>query len=274
MHDQIGPFSRRAATETRRRPAWLGRLQTERLETAEGPIWARVSEAAWAGPALVLVHGVIVSSRYLMPLGDELAADFPVVIPDLPGYGLTPSPPLPPTLASLADAAVAAGKAAGHRRLALVGNSFGAQVALEAALRHPDVVERLVLIGLTIDPEARSLPRQFLRWLRCGPDEHLSFLPVMARDLCDLGPRRATQLLRVMLRDRPEQKLPQVRQPTLAVRGGRDRIAPAAWARRSAELLPDGGLVTIPGYAHMPHWSGTLVTAPLVREFLAAAEPA
>ena len=36
--------------------------------------------------AVVLVHGVIVSSCYLMPLAVELADDRPVLVPDLPGY--------------------------------------------------------------------------------------------------------------------------------------------------------------------------------------------
>jgi pimeloyl-ACP methyl ester carboxylesterase len=270
VHPGIWRFALRAAVETRRRPAWLGRLRTRRLEMDEGPIWVRTSSpAAPSKPAVVLVHGVIVSSRYLMPLGDELAADFPVLVPDLPGYGLSDPPPSPPTLADLADAVAASARAAGHQRVALVGNSFGAQIAIEAALRHPDLVERLVLVDLTTDPGARSFPWQFLRWARCGVDEHLAILPVLGRDLVDLGARQAIHLLRVMMRDRPEQKLPRVRQPTLVVRGGRDRLVSAAWARRTAELLPAGRLVAVRGYAHMPHWSGSSVTAPILRDFLA-----
>jgi pimeloyl-ACP methyl ester carboxylesterase len=265
-------FALRASFETRRQPARLGRVQTRRLHAPSGPLWARASAAGTPdGLGVVLVHGVIVSSRYLMPLADELAARFPVLVPDLPGYGLNVPPPSPPSLAELADAVAAAARDAGHRRLAIVGNSFGAQIAIEAALRHPDMVERLALIDLSTDPSARSFPRQFLRWARCGVDEHLSILPVMARDLIDLGPRQAIHLLRVMMRDRPEQKLGAVRQPTLVVRGGRDRLVSAAWAAETTGLLPRGRLVTIPGYAHMPHWSGALALAPILRDFLAGA---
>ena len=53
--------------------------------------------------AVVLVHGVIVSSRYLMPLGVELARDRAVLIPDLPGYGLSDKRASPPTIADLAE---------------------------------------------------------------------------------------------------------------------------------------------------------------------------
>jgi pimeloyl-ACP methyl ester carboxylesterase len=153
--------------------------------------------------------------------------------------------------------------------MALVGNSFGAQVAVEAALRHPSHVERLVLIGPTVDPAARGLLRQYVRWQRNAPDEHLSVLPVMARDLADIGLGGAARMLRIMLADRLEAKLPRIHQPTLVLRGSRDRLVPEAWARAVAELLPDAVLRVVPGYAHMPQWSGPRAIAPLLREFLA-----
>lgn len=40
------------------------------------------------GPAVVLVHGLAVSHRYLTPLARTLAGAGPVFVPDLPGFGL------------------------------------------------------------------------------------------------------------------------------------------------------------------------------------------
>lgn len=230
---------------------------------------ARVSERPPSpAAAVVLVHGVIVSSRYLIPPALELAPDLPVVVPDLPGYGLSGPPQEAPDMATLADAVMACARAAGHERVSLVGNSFGAQIVVEAALRHPDRVERVALIGPTVDPQARSFLRQYWRWQRNAPDEHASVLPTMARDLADVGPVRAVRLLRVMLDDRIEEKLPRVGCPALVVRGGRDRVVPAAWARHAAELLPNGELAVVPGYAHMAHYSGALAVVPVLRPFL------
>jgi len=216
----------------------------------------------------VLIHGVIVSGRYLTPLGAALSRDFPVAIPDLPGYGLSQAAASGQTLAEFADAAVASAALLGADHLSLVGNSFGAQIAIEAAIRHPETVERIVLIGPTTDPRARSLPRQYLRWQRCGPHEHPSVFPVLARDLLDVGAVRAARLLGVMLRDRPEDKLPAVRQPALVVRGEHDHVAPADWARFVARLLPDGRMTEIPSQGHMPHWSGAAAVASALRDFL------
>jgi pimeloyl-ACP methyl ester carboxylesterase len=264
------------ATERADRPAALrvrgdgAGLAGRSFATAAGVMHARAGgPPAAGGTGVVLVHGVLVSSRYLMPLGVELAREVPVLIPDLPGYGLSERPTEPPTLASLADALIACARAAGHERVALVANSFGAQVAVEAAMRHPDRVERIALLGPTVDPAARDLVRQYLRWQRCTPDEHLSVLPIMARDVLDVGPARAARLLRIMLTDALEAKLPHVGCPALVVRGGRDRVATAAWTHRVAALLPHGELVVIPGYAHMAHYSGPLVVAQVLRPFLA-----
>jgi 2-hydroxy-6-oxonona-2,4-dienedioate hydrolase len=95
----------------------------------------------------------------------------------------------------------------------------------------------------------------------------------MARDVADIGLVRATRLLRVMLHDRLEDRLPQVRCPTLVVRGGRDSVVPDRWARRAASLVPDGRLAVMPGYAHMPHYSGPFAPMPMLREFLATCPP-
>jgi pimeloyl-ACP methyl ester carboxylesterase len=126
-----------------------------------------------------------------------------------------------------------------------------------------------VLLGPTVDPAARGLATQYARWQRNAPDEHLSVVPIMARDLVDIGLSRAARMLRLMLDDRIEEKLAGVAAPTLVVRGGRDRVAPAAWAERATSLLPDARLETVPGYAHMAHYSGALALAAVLRPFLA-----
>jgi 2-hydroxy-6-oxonona-2,4-dienedioate hydrolase len=50
---------------------------------------ARTSEdpAPEENPMVVLVHGLVVSSRYMVPAAELLAADYRVYAPDLPGFG-------------------------------------------------------------------------------------------------------------------------------------------------------------------------------------------
>ena len=264
----------RVASERRAEPVGIALRGGPQLHSGwyaidGGNLHVRASAAPAASVTpVVLVHGVIVSSRYLLPAAVELAASFPVLVPDLPGFGLSDPAPAPPELATLADATIECALAAGHERVSLVGNSFGAQVVVEAALRHSQRVERMALIGPTVDPAARSLARQYVRWQRNAPDEHPSCALVMARDLVDVGLRGVARRLRVMLDDAIEDKLPHVRCPALVVRGGRDRVVPAEWARRAAALLPRGELAVVEGYAHMAHYSGPLAVVPVLRRFL------
>jgi 2-hydroxy-6-oxonona-2,4-dienedioate hydrolase len=56
---------------------------------------ARVSEDSLLkdSPALILVHGLVVSSRYMVPIAELLSAHYRVYVPDLPGFGKSGKPP-------------------------------------------------------------------------------------------------------------------------------------------------------------------------------------
>ena len=77
----------------------------------------------------MLVHGVAVSSRYLVPLAEHLAPRARVYVPDLPGYGLSDRPAgRDLTVPELADALLGWMDRVGLDRPHLLGNSFGCQV--------------------------------------------------------------------------------------------------------------------------------------------------
>lgn len=222
-------------------------------------------------PTVVLVHGVAVSSRYLLPLAERLAPRARVYVPDLPGYGLSDRPPgRDLDVPELADVLLDWMDRVGLERPHLIGNSFGCQIIADLAARHPDRVGRLVLQGPTMDPHARSFGRQALRWLAVVPFERPSEGLVLARDAWDLGPSRAIDMIRKALRDPIEQKLRLVRAETLVVRGSRDAIVPQHWAVEATRLLPKGRLVVIDGAAHTINYSQPDRLAEVVWPFLTA----
>jgi 2-hydroxy-6-oxonona-2,4-dienedioate hydrolase len=207
-------------------------------------------------PTIVLVHGVAASSRYLIPLAEHLARRVRVYLPDLPGYGRSDRPgDRDLHVPELADALVAWMDRIGLERPHLLGNSFGCQVIVDLAGRYPDRVGRLVLQGPTVDPNARSAWRQALRWLVVIPLERPSEGPVLLRDVWDLGPRRAIEMIRMALEDPIERKLRQVVAPTLVVRGTRDALVPRGWATEATRLLHDGRLIEIERAAHTINYS-------------------
>ncbi len=101
---------------------------------------------AGSGPPVVLVHSSMSGARQWSRLTQELSGRFATCAVNLFGYGKTPawSGPQPPTLDDFAAAVVAATPNAG--KVSLVGHSFGGAVAMQAARRLGDRVDRLVLI--------------------------------------------------------------------------------------------------------------------------------
>ena len=102
-------------------------------------------DEAGNGPAVVLLHAGIADRRmwaeHLQPLAD---AGFRAVAPDLPGFGEAPLPqdedaPWADVLRTMDALSI--------EQAALVGNSFGADVALRAALVAPGRIRALVLCG-------------------------------------------------------------------------------------------------------------------------------
>lgn len=248
----------------------IGNLESRWTMVDGVRIHARVSvdPVPEAAPAVVLVHGAGISSRYMVPTAEWLAPFYRVCAPDLPGFGKSGKPPRVLTVPELAAALARWMEAVGLEGAALLGNSAGCQIVVDLAARHPDRVERLVLAGPTTDPPGRSLLKQVWRWSLNGRGEPRSLLAVVLRDYRDTGVGRVLRTFRYVLEDRVEEKLPRAQAPALVVRGSRDRMVPQWWAEEVARLLPNARLELIPGAAHTLNYNAPEALVRVVRPFL------
>lgn len=204
---------------------------------------------------VVLVHGLGMSSRYMIPLAEHLAPHLRVYAPDLPGFGLSDKPPQALTVRELADVLAAWMHEIGVKRAAFVGNSLGCEVLVELAVVHPHLIDRLVLQGPTPDPEARGMARQIAGFFLIAPFERWSLAWVAFTDYVRSGIRRYLETLRSMVENHIGQKALLVSQPTLVVWGTRDYIVPYEFVTKLARSLPRGRLAVIPGAAHGINYS-------------------
>ncbi len=103
-----------------------------------------------SGPLVVLLHGwpeSWVTWRHVMgPLRD---AGFTVAVPDLRGFGDSEKPPHVDDYAvdRVATDVHALIRALGHERAHVVGHDWGGVVAWQLALRHDDVLDKLVIVN-------------------------------------------------------------------------------------------------------------------------------
>lgn len=99
------------------------------------------------GIPLVVIHGGFGLAGMFADLLDEMAADREVVAVELQGHGHTPDIERPFTYEGFGDDVAGLIRACGFRRADVMGYSLGAGVALRAAIQHPDLVRKLVVVS-------------------------------------------------------------------------------------------------------------------------------
>jgi pimeloyl-ACP methyl ester carboxylesterase len=212
------------------------------------------------GVPFVLVHGIGVGLSYFTRLAPLLAEHGPVHVLELPGFGRAPKPVHVLTVEEHADLLVALLRTIG-RPVVLVGQSMGCQVVLEAALRAPELVQRVVAIGPVVDAGERTAPLQTLRLAQDVMGEPPATNVAVFSEYLRCGPRRYLATLPSMLGYPTEAAAAAVLVPTLLVRGSKDPICRRPWARRLVAALPVGRLVEIPGAHHNAQHSHPRATA-------------
>lgn len=214
------------------------------------------------GPPLVLLHGATSSGsdgfRAQIP---RFARSFRCYAPDARGHaGTRWDAGRGFSYAVLVDDLAGFLDALGLERVHLLGVSMGALTALGYAIRSPERVGSLVLVGLSVATEPRrSVVRRLLDVERIERDD-----PRFAADLARRhdpvqGPGAWRTLLRAMAEaiDRESRPSPaEIRQamvPALVAVGDRDPIAPVDQAWALARQLPDARLLVLPGAGHEVH---------------------
>jgi pimeloyl-ACP methyl ester carboxylesterase len=222
---------------------------------------------AGKGPPLLLVHGYLSSRLAWEDAIPTLAKDFRLVVPDLPGFGESEKPPparYPYTLDAFAESLVDLVAALGLSRVSVCGHSMGGDIALTIAANHPDVVDKLILVGPLVYPSrmdavsriatvpvigavmfkqlfGRAAFRAYFRQRMYGPSAAVPWKRV--DQLFDLfnapAAREAAYATMLSLLDtRPVvAKIPRVSAPTLVCWGREDRTSPVAHGRRLAHEL-------------------------------------
>ncbi len=172
----------------------MGGGTPSRLPTRDGLTSFRIDGA---GPPLVLVHGLQVGQELFDALRQHLTAAFTVITYDQRDRGETVFAPTAYTTDDLADDLAALLMALGLPRAHIVGTSFGGMVAQSFALRHPHLVDALVL-GATSQapfrPEVLSGPvADLLSALESGDDERARALLARLVPTVPTGPTGPTE---------------------------------------------------------------------------------
>jgi 2-succinyl-6-hydroxy-2,4-cyclohexadiene-1-carboxylate synthase len=249
------------------------------------------------GPALMLLHGYTGSGHGMASLAHAFGRDYETLAPDLPGHGRSVAAACVDGYGfedCLRDLAAAL-EASGRRRAHWLGYSMGARLALGCAVRHPEIVNSLVLVagraGIA-DPDEREARRRaddrlaarietlgvaafvdewlaqplFASLVRRGPEfianERRARLANDARGLAAslraLGPGAQPPLF---------EELPRIRVPVLLVAGALDERF-VELAHELARLLPQAEVCVIPDAGHAVHVEQPAALVRVASDFL------
>jgi pimeloyl-ACP methyl ester carboxylesterase len=126
-------------------------------------------ETHGAGRPLILLHGGLGSGEMFGPILPTLTANHQVVAVDLQGHGRTADIDRPLSVDAMAKDIAALIPHLGLDRPDIMGYSLGGGVALLTALRHPDVVGRLVVVSVNIRRSA-IYPDMLAQQSQVGPE--------------------------------------------------------------------------------------------------------
>ena len=129
-----------------------------RVRNTAPPCW-RSTDSGGDGPAVVLLHGLTATRRYVVMGSNALErGGHRVIAYDARGHGES-DPAQPYDYAALAADLLGVLDEHGIERAVLAGASMGAHTALRFALEHPERVGGLVVITPAYLPRRRARPR-------------------------------------------------------------------------------------------------------------------
>ena len=234
------------------------------------PVFYRAAEPSPNAPVILHVHGFAISGRYMLPTADLLADEFRTYVPDLPGFGRSVDPDHALTIDEMADSLAALLDVVGVERTTLLGNSLGCAILAAFAHRHPDRIERAILVSPAGGVHSQPLLRAIWQLARDAPREPVSMAAVSVPDYLRFGVIDALRLFLAMTRFPALERILELSLPTLAVLGSRDPLLPP-WRRIrqvADQLAPDATVVLVKGAAHAMNYSHPIELAAVVRQFM------
>ncbi|PLS81750.1 hypothetical protein CYG49_01220 [Candidatus Saccharibacteria bacterium] len=221
-------------------------------------------------PVIVMVHGIGLSSGNFRALNEVLESTHRVISVDLPHFGSSKTSDSLFSIEQYAQLLLAFLEEIRVRPVALLGNSFGCQIVLDAFLRAKrPIAETAILIGPTVNKGERSLRRQLLRFVQNMALEKKSgkYVSVLI-DYLRANPKASYMAMRSSLAYKTEETVGRLKVPILLIRGRKDPFVPNEWVEELAKLSSEANIVEVPKAAHLAHLSHPVDIAAVIRAFL------
>ena len=239
---------------------------------------------AGRGQPMILLHGLGMTKETWLPSFGALAGQHRVYALDQIGFGCSDKPHLDYKIATFVDFLHGFLVAQKLGKATLVGNSLGGWIALEFALQHPDMVDRLVLVGSTglpwlhpapVDLNPASLAATRARLAALFYDKKLVTESIEPQAFADhLRNNDGYTIQRTFAGFASPQfvdaRLESIRAQTLVVWGREDEMIPLAAGEKLRDGIAGARLVVFDHCGHLPQVEKPAEFSRAVLEFLGA----
>ncbi len=209
------------------------------------------------GPTLVLLHGGGDSGEHSFERQlDVFSEHHHLVAPDQVGQGHTPDVPGPLSYTGMMEDTATLLKKLGLKHVDVVGFSDGGILALMLAVRHPELVRRLVISGVNIAPD--GLKPEDLEGLRAMQIPKPKTIDEKLAHLWLTSPTESELSLSLLAK---------IDKPVLVISGDRDAIT-LEHTLKIFHALPDAELCVLPGTDHATFTRRSEWLNPIIGAFL------
>lgn len=235
------------------------------------------------GEPLVVLHGAYMSIDLMGEVVSRLAETRQVIAVELQGHGRTADVDRPLRYEQMADDVAALMQAIGVEKADIFGYSMGGGTALQIAIRHPQMVGRLVVVSATYNsagwhPDLHELLKIITPEMFAGTPIEAEYLR-LAPDP-ENWPRLVEKVIALdaEAQDWPAETLQAITAPTLVVIGDSDSVRPEhavdLFRQRGGGVngdmtgLPNARLAILPGTTHISVLMRLDWLIPMTVEFL------
>ena len=220
---------------------------------------------------VVLLHGYLESSLVWEDFVPYLYKEVRVVTLDLPGHGISVVTGEVHTMDFLADTVADALTALGIGRCTLVGHSMGGYVALAFCERHPEMLDGLVLLSSTPNPdtpEKAENRRREIALVKAGKKEMLARV-APAAGFAEENRAGIVALLGGMIARKDQNAmLRSSKVPQLFILGRKDGYIPPEAAEKMVAEHPQAKVVWLENSGHMGFLEEPDATARAILDFV------
>jgi 3-oxoadipate enol-lactonase len=247
-------------------------------------------EAAGSGLPVVLLHPTPVDHHFWIPAAASLEPGYRVLLPDLPGHGLSPLGEEPTSMSSMASAVLRLLDALSIEQAIFCGCSIGGYLVYELWRQAPERVRALAICCAKPHPDAPEVRRQreitiagikergtepffdaTVKALVGAPARESD--PDILKRLCTMTERMAPEsaiAVQRALAARPDSRptAATITVPTAVLAGALDQGSTPAEMRELADLVPGSSFYLLQQMGHYAPYEQPRLVGALLRRFL------